>query len=113
MIFNDTTFKTVEWSLSAESERQRVSAHNISNINTPGFRSQRLEFEESLGRALRSPGSTAIATTSAANTPVNLNDNDVSLEDETQIIAKSSLHYDALVQALNNKISALRTAIGR
>lgn len=113
MIFNDTTFSTIEWALSAESERQRISAHNLANVNTPGFRSRRLDFETSLARALRAPGGTAIATTRGARTPLNLNDNDVSLEHETQIITKSNIHYESLVQALNFKLSALRSAIGR
>ena len=48
MIFTDTTTAAVEWALSAETARQRVTANNIANVNTPGFKSSRLDFENSL-----------------------------------------------------------------
>jgi len=114
MRVGDTTMSTIEWALGAESERQRVTAHNIANINTPGFRSSRLEFESSLAGAMQSNGSaSATWTTRAANTPQNLNGNDVSLEAETQILNKSNLHYEALASALSMKFTALRSALGR
>ena len=114
MRVGDTTMSTIEWALGAEAERQRVSANNIANINTPGFRSSRVDFESSLAAAMQSNGATAPnATTHAANTPQNINGNDVALEDETMILRKSSLHYDALAEALSMKFSTLRSAMGR
>jgi flagellar basal-body rod protein FlgB len=114
MIIGDGTMTTIEWALTAESERQRVTAHNISNVNTPGFHSSRLDFEQSLANALdASSNHTATIDTHAANTPQNINGNDVSIEDETMILEKSSIHYDALVQAMNFKFAAMRSAIGR
>jgi flagellar basal-body rod protein FlgB len=114
MIFMDTTTSAVQWALTAESERQRVTANNVANLATPGFKSQRLSFESSLDRAL-SVGDLGQAGWSRTNagTPVGLNGNDVSLEEETQIQMKSGLHYDALVQAMNFKFGTLRSAIGR
>jgi flagellar basal-body rod protein FlgB len=114
MLFVDKSTQSIEWALSAESERQRVTANNIANVNTPGFRSSRVDFESSLSQAMQSGDPTkAQVTESAANTPVNLNGNDVTLEDEMQNLTKSSIHYDALVQALNMKFNLVRTAIGR
>jgi flagellar basal-body rod protein FlgB len=113
MIFTDTTTAAVEWALSAESERQRVSANNVANVNTPGFKSTRVAFEESLAGALESGRpSAAKVTTSAANNIAMPDGNDVSLEQETSILMQSGIHYDALVQAFNFKIGALRSAIG-
>jgi flagellar basal-body rod protein FlgB len=114
MRVDDSTMRTIEWALSAETERQRVSANNVANINTPGFRSSRVAFESSLADALR-PGGSGVAarSTGSANTPVNLNGNDVVLEEETMILNKSGLHYEALSQALTMKFSALRASIGR
>lgn len=114
MRVEDTTMRTIEWALSAESERQRVSAHNIANVNTPGFRSGRVAFESSLATALRNGGSGVASRSShAAGTPTNLNGNDVLLEEETTLLNKSALHYEALSTALTSKFTALRSAIGR
>ena len=114
MLFVDRTTQTVEWALKAQSERQRVVAHNIANVNTPGFRAGQLDFEGSLAEALsRRNGGVARAQHSATNDPAGLNDNNVSLEKELEALDKSNLHYDALTSALNAKFSQLRTAIGR
>lgn len=114
MLFVDRTTQTVEWALKAQSERQRVVAHNIANVNTPGFGAGQLDFEGSLAEALsRRSGGVARAQHSATNDPVGLNGNNVSLEKELEALDKSNLHYDALTSALTAKFNQLRTAIGR
>ena len=114
MLFVDRTTQAVEWALKAQSERQRVVAHNIANVNTPGFRAGQIDFEDSLAEALnRRNGGTARAQRSATNDPVGLNGNNVSLEKELEALDKSNLHYDALTSALTAKFFQLRTAIGR
>jgi flagellar basal-body rod protein FlgB len=114
MIFTDTTTAAVEWALSAESARQRVTANNIANVNTPGFKSSRVAFEDSLAEALEH-GRPLDAETSVfrAGNIASQDGNDVFLEEETNILTQSGIHYDALVQAFNFKIGALRSAIGR
>jgi flagellar basal-body rod protein FlgB len=113
MIFTDTTTAAVEWALSAESARQRVTANNIANVNTPGFKSSRLSFENSLAEALEDGRPLDAKTTLArANNFASQDGNDVLLEEETQILMQSGVHYDSLVQAFNYKINALRRAIG-
>ena len=112
-MLTDSTQLAVERALSGVSERQRVSAHNLANAVTPGFRSQRVAFEEALSAALSSgrPATSEIST-SAANTPIGINDNDVSVEEETTILLESGVRYEALAEALNYKFGLLRTAIG-
>jgi flagellar basal-body rod protein FlgB len=113
MIFTDTTTAAVEWALSAESERQRVSANNIANLNTPGFKSARVAFEENLAKAI--DGGDPLAAewnVGRADNVATPDGNDVSLEQETSILTQSGIHYDALVQAFNFKINALRSAMG-
>ena len=113
MIFTDTTTAAVEWALSAESERQRVSANNVANVNTPGFKSSRVAFEDSLSEAIgEGQPLDAALTKSRANGFASQDGNDVSLEEETAILTQSGIHYDALVQAFNFKINALRSAMG-
>jgi flagellar basal-body rod protein FlgB len=112
-MLTDSTQIAVERALSGVAERQRVSAHNLANAVTPGFRSQRVTFEEQLGQALRAgrPDQAGISTV-AANTPVDINGNDVLVEEETTILLESGVRYEALAEALNYKFGLLRTAIG-
>lgn len=114
-LFTDRTTAAIEIALNGVAERQRVSSHNIANVNTPNFRSSRVRFEDELGRALRNGGDLqgVVAEHVRANTPINSRNNDVALERETQDLITAGLHYQALVEALNFKLGALRTAIGQ
>ena len=56
MRVGDTTMSTIEWALSAESERQRVTSNNIANVNTSGFKSSRATFSETLAQTIRGGG---------------------------------------------------------
>ncbi|MGI9607337.1 MAG: flagellar basal body rod protein FlgB [Acidimicrobiales bacterium] len=111
-LFTDTTTWALEHALDAVAERQRVASHNIANSATPGFRSKRVDFEKELAGALRNDSRHAAILVRAANTPVGLNNNDVSLEEESAILMRSELLYEALVAAENYKLGLLRTAIG-
>ena len=112
-LFTDLATSAIERALDGVSTRQRVTAHNIANVATPGFKASRVAFEDDLASAIsRGAPGTAQASTVAANTPGRADGNNVVLEDETQIMITSGLQYEALVQALNYKLSVLRTAIG-
>lgn len=113
-LFNDTTMKAVQFALTGVNQRQQATAHNIANVNTPGFRSSRVNFEDSLADALRTGRSLDDVTwsTERANTPINARGNDVALEEESQILIQAGIHYEALVAGLNHKLGVVRTAIG-
>lgn len=112
-IFNDTTMNAIEFALRATGERQTTTANNIANMNTAGFTASRVRFEEELSQALstgRSVEDLGIRRV-AADTPIGVNGNNVALEEETQELVTSGLQYEALVNALNSKLTVLRTAI--
>jgi flagellar basal-body rod protein FlgB len=112
-LFSDTTMQSLELALRGAAERQRTTAHNIANVNTPGFRSSRVSFEKELASALsrgEDIGGVEIGR-ERANTPVNARGNDVALEEESQDLITAGVQYEALVNALNFKLGALRTAI--
>lgn len=112
-IFTDRTQAALEVGLLGEGQRQRITSHNIANVNTPGFVAQRVEFEGSLARALDSKGAARVSVTQRDGDPwMSLNENRVSLEEETTTLVRSGLHYEALVNAVNAKFGLLGTAIG-
>lgn len=111
-LFTDTTTWALEHALNAVAERQRVVSHNIANSVTPGFRSQRVDFESSLARALDSNGRDAAVTYRSANTGAGINGNDVSLEEESALLLRAEILYEALIAAENHKLGLIRTAIG-
>ena len=112
-LFNDAVTSAVERALDGVSQRQKVTANNIANVATPGFKASRVTFEESLASAIQGGDpNRARADVNEADTAARADGNNVLLEEETQILIKSGLQYEALVQALNYKFNALRSAMG-
>ena len=111
---HDLTIATVHTALRGITQRQRVIADNIANVETPGFTARRVSFEESLRAAVRvgAPGQSDVAVAPSAS-PRNTNDNNVQLDDETMALTDAGLHYQLMVEAMNAKFGLLRTSIGR
>lgn len=132
-LFTGGNFGLLEKSLAAASVRQRVSANNIANANTPGFKKSDVVFEDLLQQALAGgPGlrqartheyhlsKTALTAeqvqpqivTSNA-TAIRNDGNNVDIEAEMANIAQNNLYYNALAQQLSARLSSLKTAIGQ
>ncbi|MBW3550242.1 MAG: flagellar basal body rod protein FlgB [Proteobacteria bacterium] len=101
-------------SLSGLAQRQRVTADNIANVNTPGFLAGRVDFEGSLRGALRNGETPQIngGTVARSLEPTNTNGNNVNLDQETLAAQETGLRYELAITALTNKFNGLRTAIG-
>lgn len=51
-IFNDVALKAASLGLDGLSARQRATANNIANIDTPGYKAQHVHFEDQLRQAI-------------------------------------------------------------
>jgi flagellar basal-body rod protein FlgB len=109
----DTTMGAVEYALRGLAQRADVRANNLANVNTPGFRAARVDFESALAGALAAgaPERAAPAVLPAANLP-NPNGNTVNLEGDLVGMMKDNLLREAMVNAFNHKAQLLRSAIG-
>ncbi len=112
-MIGDLTSTTLHAALSGLAERQRVTADNIANVNTPGFLAGRVDFETSLRGALRSGESPAISggTTARSLEPTNSIGNNVHLDAETLIATETGLRYQLALNALDGKYNGIRTAL--
>ncbi|OUM99499.1 MAG: flagellar basal-body rod protein FlgB [Firmicutes bacterium ZCTH02-B6] len=116
--------------LNAVALRQQVTAHNIANVNTPGFRRQSVQFEEQLQRARRRAAVSG-ATTHPRHLPIGTqaqpaprvvtdsatvmrNDgNNVDIEREMAVLAAAETQYAALTQVVAARYRMLRSAISQ
>ena len=113
MMIEDTTMSALHAALTGLSQRQRVTADNIANINTPGFLAGRTDFESALQSQLDS-GVTPTAsggTVARSLEPTNTNGNNVNLDEEEQISSQTSLSYQLALNALDSKYSILRSSL--
>ena len=112
-MIGDSTMTVLHAALAGLAQRQRTTADNIANVNTPGFLAGRTDFETSLRGAVGS-GSTPVisgGTTVRSFEPTNTNGNNVNLDAETVIATETGLRYQLALSALDGKYNSLRTAL--
>jgi flagellar basal-body rod protein FlgB len=111
-VFDDVTSSALRVAASGLALRQRVIADNIANIETPGFRAGKVQFEQELGAAVAG-GSPAQARPSVAESlePTRLNGNNVNLDEETLSNLDTGLRYQMVLRALDSKFAHLRDVI--
>jgi flagellar basal-body rod protein FlgB len=112
-VIGDVTSTALHAALAGLAERQRVTADNIANVNTPGFLAGRTDFESALSGALRNGESPALSHGTVARSlePTNTNGNNVNLDSETLIATETGLRYQLALNALDGKYNVLRTAL--
>jgi flagellar basal-body rod protein FlgB len=100
--------QAIQASLDGLAARQRISAQNLANSETPGYTAQTVNFEDSLSAALASgdPSRTTISTGVTADPP-NINGNNVSVDTETISMIDTGLKYQLATQEMNNKFRIL------
>src|SRR4051812_1384571 len=89
------------------SARQRLVASNIANADTPGYRTQDIDFQFELRNAVGAEPRVADAPGLAAK-----NDgNNVSLDREARLLAENALRFQMASNLLRSQIRAVRSAI--
>lgn len=111
-MLDDIASVTLQTALSGVAARQRVTANNIANLETPGFRASSVNFEDSLRSAVES-GDPASATVSQILTtePAGVNGNNVNLDQQTLIDSESQLQYSLLSGAITSKFGLISTVL--
>ncbi|MCB0407066.1 MAG: flagellar basal body rod protein FlgB [Bdellovibrionales bacterium] len=110
--------------------RQNITSSNIANAETPGYKAQKVDFEEALSRALDHEGLGKMHTSDNEhflmgqgavgrvradvydNPDINLtNDgNTVDLEKEMATLSENTILYRAALQLINKKLGAMKYA---
>ncbi len=115
--------------LNASWLRQQVIANNIANVNTPGYKRQTIEFENTLKEYLELSEGISVETTNEkhignftvndlsprietiGHTSMREDNNNVNIDVEMAEQAKNSLKYNAVTEQLNSQYRRLRMAI--
>ena len=105
--------------------RETVAASNLANVDTPNYRSQEIEFQDTLARELgatlaltttsASHQSASLATTGsvreAPGLPMRRDGNTVQLDRELLTMSKAAGEFSAAQTALSAKFRLVRYAI--
>lgn len=112
-MFDDVSSSALRVAVFGLSARQRAIANNIANIETPGYRARKVQFEQELSSAVASGQSPAQVRPTEATSlePTRLNGNNVNLDHESLQHIDTTMRYQLAVRALDGKFSTLREVI--
>jgi flagellar basal-body rod protein FlgB len=107
------TMQRVEHFLDLVTFRHELISSNLANVDTPGYRTQDIDFETEMRRAeQRLEGAPVSPHVQQVKGLIERPDgNNVSLERETLALARVQLQYRAGVELLRNEIHTLQSAI--
>lgn len=88
--------------------RRDVIADNIANVDTPGFRSTTVGFEDALRSAAEDgrPATLAVST-QATDTPVGADGNNVDLRHEAMAAMQTQFQYQVMTRAVSDRFSLI------
>ena len=101
--------------LNASEKSHRVVSQNIANVNTPGYRTKRLEFERLLNQLQSSAGKPMpqedLPIEELEGLEERMDGNNVNLEQEVAELKKNALAFQAFSHLLASRVSTMRRAI--
>ncbi|WP_233158987.1 flagellar basal body rod protein FlgB [Actinophytocola xanthii] len=113
-VFDDVASAAVRTALNGLAMRQRVSANNLANIETPGFTAGRLDFENQLRDAVAN-GSEVESSVEFAETRSNLaprqDGNNVNIDEETLSSMDTGLRFKLMLRAKDDQYGLISTVL--
>jgi flagellar basal-body rod protein FlgB len=113
-VFDDVASAAVRTALTGLAMRQRVSANNIANIETPRFTAGRVAFEGALRSAV-ADGSVVDGpvepTMSSSPEAPRQDGNNVNLDEETLSSMDTGLRYQLMLRAMDDRYGLVSTAL--
>ncbi len=124
MFQNLDIFRTAMAMARHAGNQQALSAQNIANADTPGYRAREMpKFQDTLRSSLIGQKATRSSHLhghmdrgvdgSISKTPLDPNGNTVSLEEEMVKAVDAKRHHDKALAIYRSSLSVLRTSLGR
>ena len=120
------TISMMEKSMDYLWKKQEVTANNIANVDTPGYKRQDVAFESVLQQALGNNRYESMddkvanvnlsrlrgrAYVDYANYSYRLDGNNVDIENENVMLAENQLKYQGLISSINQEFTNLKTVM--
>ncbi|MEK7475493.1 MAG: flagellar basal body rod protein FlgB [Candidatus Coatesbacteria bacterium] len=135
-LFSSTSMSVITNALAASRLQAEVTAHNLANVDTPGFKRTEVLFSDRLAAALRAQGGARDALSGAVTDPKHIaigdvprledvqagtvvraetslrpDGNNVDLDAEMVKLTENTVLYQSLAQIVRMQLAQLRTAI--
>jgi flagellar basal-body rod protein FlgB len=99
--------------LDLASEQMKLTAGNMANVDTPGYKTQGFDFEQEFARQLKSGADVAggVQVQRVDGLVARPDGNNVSMDREGMQLAKSQLQFRMGVELLKHEFSSVMSAI--
>jgi flagellar basal-body rod protein FlgB len=129
LLIGDSVTQTLGRALDVNWFRQQLISNNIANVDTPNYKRQDIDFQQTLKRAMDGSGEISMTRTNEQDLgktrdgevqPVMINSapdtlrndgNNVDIDNEMAQQAMNSLQYNALARLESDQLGMLKTAI--
>jgi len=97
--------------------RQKVTANNIANIDTPGYKSRQVKFEEYLdgavlnGSVLREEDIPDARIVTRNDTSIREDGNNVDIDRESLELYRVQIQYEYMIRKLSDEFSNIKTVL--
>lgn len=121
----DSTISNLEYGLKYATTKNKVTAQNIANVDTPNYKAKDVSFSKMLAdaknanlQAYRTDEKHMNFTANSSATPgvysysnysFRENGNGVDMDKEQASLAKNTIYYNALIDRVNGKLNTLLT----
>lgn len=112
----DSTIGRLTYGLDGLSQRQDVIATNVSNIDTPGYKTHEVPFEQQLLDAMQNISGSGVpdaptATITRNDLQTRNDGNNVDLDSQMTEMASTTVTYQAATQLISQKFGMLTEAL--
>jgi flagellar basal-body rod protein FlgB len=90
--------------------RQKLVTSNIANVDTPGYKTQDLDFQSEFNNLLRG-ASTAPTPQDVTGLKVNNDGNNVNLDREARLLSENAIRFNAATNLMKSQLRMLKSAI--
>lgn len=123
MLFSNT-IQSLQNGLNYSTARNRAISNNVANVDTPGYKSQRVSFKSHFEKAtalqsnksderhLSFQGPQKSSFQIPKGSSYHHNGNGVDIDFEMSEMAKNQIYYNTSVDLLNNKFRGIKQSIG-
>ena len=126
----DLSYSIMKNGLDASATRQKTASSNIANVNTPGYKASKVNFESELAKAMGNQGAAMVKTHEGHlggsiasevkgevkvidGTSMDETGNNVDIDKEMVDLAANEIYYSALIEQVNRKLSMMSYVITR
>jgi flagellar basal-body rod protein FlgB len=124
-LFSDSAMRTARTALDGLSLRQQAISRNLANVDTPGYQSQTIDFEDTLKHLVDQDGSLPLETTSSSHLrpasqetgfsiahrqggSFRADQNNVDVDVEMTDMSETGIQYQAVSQTISQKLLLLK-----